>query len=111
MHKTDLLPAAHRDFIPGPQAHLGHKLHLSTLSRVLLEAGASPWGQDHHFHRTCLHYAAVEGHAGVVAPVVERSQAMPHPHAPSSLMSTFNNHAADEKDAFKISATSPLIVL
>ena len=51
--------------------------------RILLQAGASPWCQDHNFHRTCLHYAAATGHSAVIAPVVERSRSSQHPTATS----------------------------
>ena len=52
--------------------------------RLLLEAGANPWKQDRHFHRTCLHYAAAKGHAAVIRPVVERSFVLPQQKAAST---------------------------
>ena len=36
---------------------------------MLLAAGASPWMKDAQYSRTCLHYAAVKGHIGVI-PIV-----------------------------------------
>ena len=54
--------------------------------RLLLEAGANPWKQDRHFHRTCLHYAAAKGHAAVIRPVVERSFVLTQRAPSSSLM-------------------------
>ncbi len=50
---------------------------LPSARRILLDAGASPWRQDHNYHRTCVHYAAAKNHANVIKPVLDRSLVVP----------------------------------
>ena len=77
--------------MPDEEPSLFRSSVLSSLPpRILLDAGADPWKQDNHFHRTCLHYAAAKGHAAVIRPVVERSFVLPQQPLNSSLLGRLN---------------------
>ncbi|GAX77286.1 hypothetical protein CEUSTIGMA_g4732.t1 [Chlamydomonas eustigma] len=66
--------------------------------RLLLSAKVNPWCRDSPFNRTCLHYAAVKGHAFIINSVIRRTDSAASSQNPRPLV-----------DACTVSGVTPLM--